>query len=59
MGRKGQPGAPVALPGRESVQAGEAADPGAAVQVAGEDQCHQYGYLTTQGQYHQHAQSAG
>lgn len=59
MGRQGRPGAPAALPRRGSVQAGQAADAGAAVQVAGEDKCHQCVHHAAQGQHHQHAQSAG
>ncbi len=59
MGREGQRGAPVAFSRRESGEVGQASDPWAAVQVAGEDQYDQCDHLAAQGEHHQHTQSAG
>lgn len=51
MGRQGQRGAPASLPRRESDEAGEASDPGAAIKLAGEGQCHQRGHFASQGEH--------
>lgn len=59
VGGSGQRGVPDALPRGKSGPVGQAAEPGPAVQVAGEDQRHQRGHLHAQGQHHQHPQSAG
>lgn len=59
MGRQGQPCAPAALSCGKSGQAGQAADPRAAVKVAGENRRYRCGPFSAQGKHHQLTQSAG
>lgn len=59
MGRQGQRGSPAALPRGESGQVGQAPEPPADVQVAGEEQRQQRQHLPASSQHQQLAQSTG
>lgn len=59
MGRQGQRGSPAAFPRGGSGQVGQAPEPPAGVQVAGEEQRHQRQHLLASSQHQQRAQPAG